>query len=157
MFATSQSGASDQTLNYELSHAELVAWGQSFGAQLPRPAVITLSGDLGTGKTTVTRAICAGLGVHDLDAVTSPTYALIHEYAAPFGTVVHADLYRLHTVAELRDLGWDELLATAAVVIVEWPELVAAELPPHTIALELRHNVANPDVRRLLVRTHIDT
>lgn len=84
--------------------------------------MITLAGDLGAGKTTLVRAICEGLAVADVSAVTSPTFALIQEYAAPRGTIVHADLYRLKSSAELDALGWDEILATADVLLVEWPE-----------------------------------
>jgi tRNA threonylcarbamoyladenosine biosynthesis protein TsaE len=80
--------------------ASLEAWGKALGAVLPRPAIVTFAGDLGAGKTTLVRAICAGLGVSDLAAVTSPTFALIQEYAAPRGPVVHVDLYRLRSVKE---------------------------------------------------------
>ncbi len=87
----------------------------------------------------------------DLSAVTSPTFALIQEYAAPRGTVVHADLYRLRSRAELDALGWDEILATADVMLIEWPERAAGTLPSDTIALELRHDHEHTDRRMLIV------
>jgi tRNA threonylcarbamoyladenosine biosynthesis protein TsaE len=58
----------------------LEAWGRAVGAALPVPAVVTLEGDLGSGKTTLARAICAGLGVSALGAVTSPTFSLVQQY-----------------------------------------------------------------------------
>ena len=127
----------------------LEAWGRAVGAVLPRPVVITLEGDLGAGKTTLARALCAGIGVADLDAVTSPTFSLVQQYPAPRGPVVHVDLYRLRSDAELMALGWDELVATAPVLLVEWPELAAHTLPADTIGLTLSHD---PDdvTRRLL-------
>lgn len=132
--------------------ASLEAWGRALGAALPRPAVVTLSGDLGAGKTTLARAICAGLGVTDLAAVTSPTFALIQEYAAPRGPVTHVDLYRLRSAAELDALGWDELVAGASVLLVEWPDRAADSLPPDAIVIELRHDAEHSDRRSLSVR-----
>lgn len=127
----------------------LEAWGRAVGAVLPRPVVITLEGDLGAGKTTLARALCAGIGVGDLGAVTSPTFSLVQQYPAPGGPVVHVDLYRLRSDAELEALGWDELVATAAVLLVEWPERAAHTLPADAIGITLSHD---PDdaTRRLL-------
>lgn len=127
----------------------LEAWGRALGAVLPRPVVITLEGDLGAGKTTLVRAICAGLGVRELATVTSPTFSLVQEYPLPVGHVVHADLYRLRGAAELEPLGWDELVATAPVLLVEWPDRAEGTLPRDTIAITLMHDPATPE-RRLL-------
>ena len=77
----------------------LEAWGRAVGAALPRPAVIALEGDLGVGKTTLAKALCHGIGVRDLTAVTSPTFSLVQQYEAPRGPVVHVDLYRLKSDA----------------------------------------------------------
>ncbi len=132
--------------------ASLEAWGRALGASLPRPAVVTLAGDLGAGKTTLVRAICEGAGVRDLSAVTSPTFALIQEYAAPRGTVVHADLYRLRSTSELDALGWDELVANAPLLLVEWPQHALDTLPSGVIAIELRHDPTLADRRLLSVR-----
>lgn len=127
----------------------LEAWGRAVGAVLPRPVVITLAGDLGVGKTTLARALCEGLGVADVGAVTSPTFSLVQEYAAPGGPVVHVDLYRLRSSAELEALGWDELVATAPVLLVEWPERAQGTLPTGTIAISLAHGADDP-ARRVL-------
>jgi tRNA threonylcarbamoyl adenosine modification protein YjeE len=130
----------------------LEAWGRALGAALPRPAVVTFSGELGAGKTTLVRAVCEGLGVTDASLVTSPTFALIQEYPAPSGAIVHADLYRLRTDAELEGLGWDEIVATASVLLVEWPERAADTLPPGTISVELNHDPDHAERRRLSVK-----
>ncbi len=127
----------------------LEAWGRALGAALPRPVVITLEGDLGAGKTTLVRAICLGIGVSAIEAVTSPTFSIIQQYEAPSGRVVHADLYRLRSDAELEMLGWDELVEHAPVLLVEWPDRAVNRLPRDTIRLVLGHDPENAD-RRLL-------
>ncbi len=127
----------------------LEAWGRAVGAVLPRPVVLTFEGDLGAGKTTLARALCAGLGVTALDAVTSPTFSLVQYYDAPRGPVVHVDLYRLRSRAELDALGWDEIVDTAPVLLIEWPERALETLPSDTIAITLSHDPENP-ARRLL-------
>ena len=130
----------------------LEAWGRALGAALPRPAIVTLAGDLGAGKTTLARAMCAGLGVTDLAAVTSPTFSLVQQYESPRGAVVHVDLYRLRSGAELEALGWDELVATAPVLLVEWPDRAAGTLPADVIAITLVHDPENPQRRLLRVQ-----
>lgn len=130
----------------------LEAWGRAVGAALPRPAVITLAGDLGAGKTTLARALCAGLGVTDLDQVTSPTFSLVQQYPAPRGPITHVDLYRLRSDAELDALGWDELVATAPVLLIEWPERATATLPRDTIAISLTHDPLDAERRTLRIQ-----
>lgn len=140
-----------QSVPHLVDRDALEAFGRALGAALPRPAVVTLSGDLGTGKTTLARALCAGLGVPALEQVTSPTFGLVQEYPAPRGPVVHVDLYRLRDARELHALGWDDLVASAPVLLVEWPELAAGTLPAGTIAIRLEHDAHTPEVRCLQV------
>jgi tRNA threonylcarbamoyl adenosine modification protein YjeE len=127
----------------------LEAWGRALGAVLPRPACLAFEGDLGAGKTTLVRAIAAGLGVRDLESVTSPTFSLVQEYDAPRGPVVHVDLYRLRSPAELEALGWEEIVDRAPVLLVEWPDRAFGTLPSDTITVSLSHDADNPE-RRLL-------
>ncbi len=133
----------------------LEAWGKALGKVLPRPVVITLEGDLGAGKTTLVRAICEGVGVAEIGSVTSPTFSLIQQYAAPNGTVVHADLYRLRSDAELDLLGWDEIVSSASILLVEWPDRAVNTLPRDTIHLVLSHDADNTG--RRLLRIHAPT
>lgn len=131
----------------ELTRTELERWGRAFGATLPVPAFVALRGDLGTGKTTLVQAIAAGLGVSD--EVTSPTYALVHEYTSPRGPIQHLDLYRLRDASQLAQLGWDDMLRAQQVVLVEWPERAGEELPTPRMELTLEHIPGRSDVRRL--------
>jgi tRNA threonylcarbamoyladenosine biosynthesis protein TsaE len=91
--------------------------------------VIGLSGELGTGKTTLVQAICRGLGAGGL--ATSPTYALVHEYHTSAGRpVYHVDCYRLRSPAEAQDLGFDDMVRDGAIVLIEWPERAGPWVPP---------------------------
>jgi N-acetylmuramate 1-kinase len=83
--------------------------------------MVTLSGDLGAGKTTLARSILRYLAGDAKLEVPSPTFTMMQVYQLPQLTVVHADLYRVTTVAELSELGWDEAGDNAA-VLVEWPD-----------------------------------
>jgi tRNA threonylcarbamoyladenosine biosynthesis protein TsaE len=130
-----------------LTRDELVAWGEAFGRAARPPLVVTLSGDLGTGKTTLAQAICRGFGV--ADEVTSPTYALVHEYHAPRGTVYHLDLYRLEREDELTNLAWDDIVTGDALVLVEWPARAGTRLPPGHVPIDLEY--ADDESRRVLL------
>ena len=111
-----------------LSANELNRFGEELGAQLTAPAVIGLSGELGTGKTTLVQAICRGLGARS--RATSPTYALVHHYDAGPTPVYHVDCYRLRTSDEARDLGFDDMVRERAIILIEWPERAGAWAPP---------------------------
>jgi tRNA threonylcarbamoyladenosine biosynthesis protein TsaE len=130
-----------------LSVDELNRFGEALGRGLSPPAVLGFSGELGTGKTTLVQAICRGLGATAL--VTSPTYALVHQYTTAGGVAVyHVDGYRLGTPHEARDLGFDDMVREGAVVLIEWPERVGAWAPPLTRHFKLSYG-AEPDTREL--------
>jgi tRNA threonylcarbamoyl adenosine modification protein YjeE len=131
-----------------MTRAELSAWGESFGHAVSPPLVIALAGDLGAGKTTLAQAICRGYGV--TEPVTSPTFALVHRYDAPRSPVYHLDLYRIERSSELVNLGWDEIAASHALVIVEWPERAGDLIPSDHVAIDLEHVPSDPDRRVLL-------
>jgi len=104
-----------------LSADELQRFGEALGRDLAGPVVIGLSGELGTGKTTLVQAICAGLGARVL--ATSPTYALVHHYeTSDARPVYHVDCYRLKSPDEARDLAFEDMVRDAAIVLIEWPE-----------------------------------
>ena len=111
-----------------LSANELNRFGEELGARLTAPAVIGLSGDLGTGKTTLVQAICRGLRAKA--RATSPTYALVHHYDAGTTAVYHVDCYRLRHPDEARDLGFDDMVREGAIILIEWPERAGSWAPP---------------------------
>jgi tRNA threonylcarbamoyladenosine biosynthesis protein TsaE len=132
-----------------MTESELIAWGESLGRDIHPPLLVTLTGELGTGKTTLVQAICRGYGV--VDDVTSPTYALVHEYTAPSkAPVYHIDLYRLEHEDELTNIGWDDLIAAHALLLVEWPERAGKRLPKDHLPITLDY-LPNDPARRLLL------
>lgn len=135
-----------------ITEQELRDWGMRLGRQIVPPLVVTLTGDLGAGKTTLARAICEGYGV--TDDVTSPTFAIVHEYSAPRSIVHHIDLYRLESVRDLQNIGWDAIVSGEGLVLVEWPERARERLPDH-VPIELRHIPGDPDRRVLYAGGHL--
>lgn len=132
----------------DLTEAELRAWGEALGRVLVTPAFLTLAGDLGAGKTTLAAAILRGAGI--TEAVTSPTYAVVQRYQTPGGVPVHhADLYRLRGPQELAAIGWEELLASPGIVLVEWPERAGDLLPADRREITVAHLPGDPARRRL--------
>jgi tRNA threonylcarbamoyladenosine biosynthesis protein TsaE len=130
-----------------LSADELNQFGEELGRGLTRPAVIGLSGEVGTGKTTLIQAICRGLDAREL--ATSPSYALVHHYETRDGRAVyHADCYRLTSPDEARDLGFDDMVREGAIVLIEWPERAGMWAPPLERHWRLSHD-PDPTVRRL--------
>lgn len=122
-------------------------WGRRFGKTTHAPLVVTITGELGAGKTTLVQAICEGYGV--ASEVTSPTFALVHEYSAPRSSVQHLDLYRLDSPTQLDALGWDEIVFGPDLVLIEWPERAGDRVPAGHITLSLQHLPGDPQ-RRLL-------
>lgn len=130
-------------MNRPMTESQLVAWGRTLGASLEPGAVVWLEGDLGAGKTTLAKAIATGLGVEGPTA--SPTYALVHRYDGRRGPVHHVDCYRLKGGDDGRDLDWEGLAASDA-LIVEWPERAGPWALPAAVRIRLSHD-ADPSVR----------
>lgn len=104
-------------------------------------AVLAFSGDLGAGKTTTAQAIARQLGIQE--SVKSPTFILFHNYPINFGRfthLVHVDAYRLNGPEELVALGFADLLADPKnLIIIEWPERVAALVPENAVQVSFSH------------------
>jgi tRNA threonylcarbamoyladenosine biosynthesis protein TsaE len=106
---------------------ETLEFGRSLAASLPVPARVLLHGDLGAGKTTLTRGLGEGFGV-DPDEISSPTFTLINQYEGRV-KVYHVDLYRIGP-EDTAEIGLDEILEDPdAVVIVEWAERLGGSEP----------------------------
>jgi tRNA threonylcarbamoyladenosine biosynthesis protein TsaE len=132
----------------KLTEKELKHWGEELGRSINPPLLITLTGELGAGKTTLAQSICLGYGVKG--EVTSPTYALVQEYSGPRSSVFHIDLYRLDSEEQLTNLGWDEIVSSRALILVEWPERAGKRLPDAHLPIDLDYLPDDPTRRILL-------
>lgn len=128
---------------------ELRQWGEALGATLQPGDLVALHGNLGAGKTTLAQAIARGFGV--AGEVTSPTYALAHQYQGHRGVMWHLDLYRIGGPRELEQLGWHDMVSGDAVVVIEWPERAEAFLPVPRLDVYLATVPADTTVRHLRV------
>ncbi|MFZ3330656.1 MAG: tRNA (adenosine(37)-N6)-threonylcarbamoyltransferase complex ATPase subunit type 1 TsaE [Candidatus Acidiferrales bacterium] len=131
------------------SSEETIEQGRQIGAVLKPPVLILLSGDLGAGKTTLTKGIAAGLGAAREDDVTSPTFTLVHRYEGST-RVYHVDLYRIDGLHDLETLGLEDIFSENAIVIVEWPDRLKLRTGWPTVEIQLEH-VAE-ETRRILIR-----
>ena len=116
--------------------AATVDYGRELAVQLEAGDLVCLSGDLGSGKTTLVRGILRGLG--HVGTVKSPTYTLLEPYDLATLAVLHFDFYRIADSRELEFIGIDELMDGEAVKLVEWPEHGADRLPPAEIEISMR-------------------
>jgi tRNA threonylcarbamoyladenosine biosynthesis protein TsaE len=136
------------------SPSATLAMGERIGERLKAGSIITLTGELGCGKTLLTRGICAGLGVPRRQ-VNSPTFVLVNEYRGRL-PVFHLDMYQLGTASDAVEFGMLDYLARArsGVMIIEWAEKITAVLPDD--CLQVKFEVVSARKRRLELITHGD-
>jgi tRNA threonylcarbamoyladenosine biosynthesis protein TsaE len=131
------------------SSDETIQFGRELGTLLKPPVLILLSGELGAGKTTLTKGIVSGVGAASEDEVTSPTFTLVHKYECG-ARVYHVDLYRIGDFHDLETLGLEDMLAEPGVVIVEWPDKLTLRTDWPIVRIQLEH-VAE-DTRKIVIR-----
>lgn len=114
---------------------ETVALGKKIGAILQTGDIVCLTGDLGAGKTALTKSIAASIGIEDY--VTSPTFTIVNQY---YGDVDlnHFDVYRIDHVEEMYEIGYEEYFYSEAINIVEWANLIEELIPDEHIWIDIR-------------------
>jgi tRNA threonylcarbamoyladenosine biosynthesis protein TsaE len=138
------------------STEETISFGRQIGAALKAPVLVFLTGDLGAGKTTLTKGIVSGAGGTKEEEITSPTFTLIHKYSgtmpgADSPPIYHIDLYRIEGAKDLATLGLDDIFDENAIVIVEWPDRMIPPVGWPVIRIDLEH-VAE-EARTITVRS----
>jgi tRNA threonylcarbamoyladenosine biosynthesis protein TsaE len=133
------------------SAGETELLGEQLGKLLAPGNVVTLSGELGAGKSRLAQGVAYGLGLERAIPVTSPTFTILNEYQGRC-PLHHFDFYRFLPGENLRDLGFEEQFAGAGVCLVEWPERLAGELSPDY--LEIRMQVKDDEHREITVTPH---
>lgn len=120
--------------------------GRSLAGQLSAGDVVALFGDLGAGKTAFVSGLAHGLGY--TGDVTSPTFALVHEYSGGRLPLYHFDMYRIHSADDLYSTGFYDYLDTGGVLAIEWSENIENELPE--CALRVRISYGDAEQSRLI-------
>jgi tRNA threonylcarbamoyladenosine biosynthesis protein TsaE len=133
-----------------ISHSadETIALGRDLARQLAAPVLVLLSGDLGSGKTTLTKGIISGLGVAREEDVTSPTFTLVHVFHN-HAKVYHVDLYRVEKFHDLETLGLEDAFSEPAIVIIEWSERFALRNDWPQVLVRLEH--LDGETRRITI------
>lgn len=128
---------------------ETESLGERLAAMLPSGAVVALYGDLATGKTCLTRGMARKFDGAGL--VHSPTFTLVNEYGQD-RTLYHLDLYRLHCEEELLTLGYEDIIESEGICVIEWANHAAGLLPERRLDIFLAH--AGGDCRSLRIENH---
>lgn len=128
----------NQTTIYLKSLDETRLFGCKLGELALPGDVICLDGDLGAGKTTLTQAVAQGLQVPESEYVTSPSFAVLHQYPGRI-PLYHMDFYRLHEASEILDLGLDEYFSLSGLTVIEWPTRATGILPDHRLELTIEN------------------
>ncbi len=125
-----------------------IGMGRNLAARLTPPVLVMLSGELGSGKTTLAKGIVSGLGAGREEEVTSPTFTLVHVFHNHC-RVYHVDLYRVEDFHDLETLALEDVLAEPAVVIVEWAERMTLRTDWPAVYVHLEH--MDGDTRRITI------
>jgi len=130
------------------SPEETLRLGHILAALLKAGDVVCLSGDLGAGKTLLTKGIAAGLGA--AEDVTSPTFTILQVYEAKM-PIYHFDLYRLEHADELMDIGFDEFVFGSGIAIIEWADKFSRYMPEQYLRIEITHGT-DPETRIIQIQ-----
>ncbi|MGH9864141.1 MAG: tRNA (adenosine(37)-N6)-threonylcarbamoyltransferase complex ATPase subunit type 1 TsaE [Candidatus Acidiferrales bacterium] len=120
------------------SAEETIALGRELAATLRPPLLVLLTGELGAGKTTLTKGIISGLGVAAEEDITSPTFTLIHMFTGRV-KVFHVDLYRVSDIHDFDTLGLEDLFAEPTIVLIEWPDRMRLHTDWPVLCIGLDH------------------
>ena len=119
------------------SEQEATEYGVRLGQRVSAGQVIALTGDLGAGKTTLTKAIARGLGVTEM--ITSPTFTIVKEYRSGRLPLFHFDVYRIGDIDEMYELGYEEYFYGDGVCVIEWADLIDELIPQDALRISIAY------------------
>lgn len=122
---------------------ETIQFGLDLGKRLQKGDIIALIGDLGTGKTALTKAIARGMGV--AETITSPTFTIVQEYRSGRLPLYHFDVYRIADPEEMYELGYEEYFFGEGVCVIEWADLIEELLPKETKIIRLEYGAGESE------------
>lgn len=120
---------------------ETIALGEQIGRKLLKGDVIAFKGDLGAGKTTITRGISIGLGLGD--NVTSPTFSLVNEYRGKEKSLIHFDMYRISNTDDIELTGFWDYIEEGCILAVEWSENISDVIPKNSVIISIKRTGDN--------------
>lgn len=126
------------------SPKETIELGAKIAKRLKPGDLIALSGDLGAGKTTLVKGIAKGLGIKNYEYVNSPSFVLVKEYKGRM-PLFHFDIYRLGSLKDIEDIGYEDYLGREGIVVIEWAGKMERILPAKHLEISLR--IKSPEER----------
>lgn len=124
---------------------DTAAFGRELAMSLKPGELVALMGDLGTGKTAMTKAIAEGLGITEM--ITSPTFTIVQEYHDGRLPLYHFDVYRIQDPEEMFEIGYEEYFYGKGVCVVEWADLIEDLLPEHSVVIRLEYGSTETERR----------
>ena len=136
---------------YVLENVEQMrAWARDFAATLSVPCVVALHGDLGMGKSEIARTVIQTLRGADT-VVPSPTFTIVQEYDGERMPFYHFDVYRLETMDDLYDIGWEDYISQGGVCVVEWADIIRDELSLPYYEIRITKSPESEDARQISI------
>lgn len=131
------------------SPEETKALGKKMGEDAQTGSIYCLSGDLGVGKTIFTKGFAQGLGITD-PYITSPTFTIINEHQGRL-KLYHFDVYRINSIYEMDDTGYEDYFFGNGVCLVEWAELIKEVIPQEAVWITIEKNLEKGDDYRKII------
>lgn len=130
---------------------ETIEFGKELGKNANRGDVFCLTGDLGTGKTMMSKGIAMGLGL-DEDEITSPTFTIVNTYEQLEKPLYHFDVYRINDIEEMNDIGYEEMFYGEGVCIVEWADMIEELIPDNATWIKIEKDLSKGlDYRKITI------
>lgn len=125
------------------NESETKAFGEKLASGLKKGDILALIGDLGTGKTALTKYIAKGLGIRS--EITSPTFTIVREYKDGRLPLYHFDVYRVGSVEEMYDIGYEEYFYGDGVCVIEWADMISEIIPEEALIISIQYGAESDE------------